>query len=180
MATLSRREYRHYDDILDSVSRTRDWWRTVYILEHVLLFVAGLFAIVTAFTLVEAWLHLSAAIRWPMFIVLMLYVVGGAVFLIFRPLVRDWGTEEVAVHIERKFPELENELINAVQLGVDPKVESPGMVEALIAQVARDLAGYPVRQAVETKRARRRAVAAALSFAVLAKDAAVGDLGDLR
>ena len=168
MATLQRAEYSRYGELLDSVYRTRDWWRTVYILEHVLLFVGVLFATVFALTMVEAHAHLSAGLRWPLCIGLFAYVVLGAAFLIFKPLVRDWSEEEVAVHIERKYPQLDNELINAVQLGVDRRVVSTGMVQALIAQAARDIEGYSLRQAVETKRARWLAVAAFLSFAVLA------------
>ena len=168
MATLDRRHYPHYGELLDAIGRARDWWRTIHILERVLLFVAGLFAVVFAFTMVEAWLHLSAAVRWPMFGALVAYLVLGAIFLIFKPLMRDWSDEEVAVHIERKYPELDNELINAVQLGVDKRVMSPGMVEALIAQTAGHLAEYPVRKAVDTQRARRLAILATLSVVALA------------
>jgi hypothetical protein len=167
MATLARRDYPRYGDLLETVYQTRDWWRTVYILERVLLFVAGLFALVLGMTLVGAWLHLGAAVRWPIFLVLLAYVLGGAFLLVFRPLLRHWSAEEVAVHIERKFPDLDNELINAVQLGVDERVASPGMVEALIGQAARHLAAYPVRQAVETRRMRRLAVVATVVTALL-------------
>ena len=40
MATARRSEYSRYDDVLDLVYSTRDWWRTIHILEHVLVFVA--------------------------------------------------------------------------------------------------------------------------------------------
>ena len=167
MATLRRFEYPGYDELLDAVYRTRDWWRTVYILERVLIFVAGLFGAVFAFTLLEAHVHFSAAVRWPMLVLLVGYLGFGLAWFVFRPLFRDWTEEEVAVHVERKFPQMDNELINAVQLGVDEKVESPGMVAALIAQVAEHLRTCPVRSAVETRRARRLGVAAAVAILAL-------------
>jgi len=173
MATLARRDYPYYDDVLDTVYRTRDWWRTVHILEHVLLFVAGLSALVLGFTLLEAWLHLSAGVRWVMFLALVGYAAGGALLWVLRPLLRTWSAEEVAVHIERKFPDLDNELINAVQLAVDDRVASPGMVAALIAQAARDLDPLPARDAVDTRRMRRVAVVAAVSVALLVTWAAM-------
>ena len=173
MATLRRPEYSRYSDLLESVYRTRDWWRTVYILEHVLLFVGVLFAAVFALTLVEAYAHLSPAMRWPLCIGLFGYLVVGGALLIFKPLVRDWTEEEVAVHIEKKYPELNNELINAVQLGTDTRVTSTGMVEALIAQTARDIEGYSLRQAVETRRARWLAALATVAFVALAVWAAL-------
>jgi len=168
MATLQRAEYTRYGELLDSVYQTRDWWRTVYILEHVLLFVAVLCAMVLVSTLVEAYAHLSAGLRWPLCIALLGYLLVGGGLLVFRPLVRDWTEEEVAVHIERKYPELDNELINAVQLGVDKRVMSPGMVQALIAQVAADIGRLSLRRAVDTRRARVLAGAATLAFVLLA------------
>ena len=32
-ATVQSRDYPHYDELLDTVYRTRDWWRTIYILD---------------------------------------------------------------------------------------------------------------------------------------------------
>jgi len=71
-------KYPGYDDLLDSVYRTRDWWRTVYILERVLLYAAGLFAVVLALTFVEAHVHFSRAVRWPLFVLLMGYFAGAS------------------------------------------------------------------------------------------------------
>jgi len=167
MASTRPLHYRGYDDLLDAVYRTRDWWRTVYILERVLFYVAGLFGALFLLTLAEAHLHFSRAVRWPLLLGLLAYFLGGLVWLVFRPLFREWTEEEVAVHVERKFPQLDNELINALQLGTDTKVESPGMVQALIAQAARDLRQYPLRQAVDTRNARRAGLAAFLAVLAL-------------
>ncbi len=167
MAAARPLKYPGYDDLLDAVYRTRDWWRTVYILERVLLYAAGLFAVVLAMTFVEAHVHFGRAVRWPLFALLMGYFAGGLAWLVFRPLFHEWTEEEVAVHVERRFPRLNNELINALQLGVDRKVESPGMVEALVAQAAADVRGYPLRQAVDTRRARWMAAAAGVALLAL-------------
>ncbi|HRR81427.1 MAG TPA: hypothetical protein P5118_14705 [Planctomycetota bacterium] len=167
MAASPSVRYPGYDDLLDSLYRTRDWWRTIYILERVFLFVTGLFAAVLVLTLLEAHLHFSRAVRWPLLAVLAGYFAGGLAWLVFRPLFHEWTEEEVAVHVERKFPQLDNELINALQLGVDKRVESPGMVAALIQQAVRDIQAYPLRQAVETRRARRLALAAMASVLAL-------------
>jgi hypothetical protein len=160
MATFERGEYSRYDDLLDAVYRTRDWWRTVHILERALIFVAVLFAAVAAVTLLEAHLHLSAALRWPLCIALVGYLALGLVFLVFRPLFREWTEEEVAVHIERKYPELDNQVINALQLGTDRKVLSPAMVDALVAEAAENVQRLQTRQAVSTRRMRWMAAAA--------------------
>lgn len=173
MATIERSEYPRYGELLDSVYRTRDWWRTVHILEHVLVFVAVLFAAVAGATLLEAHLHLSATLRWPICIALFGYLVVGMALLVFRPLFREWTEEEVAVHIERKYPELDNQLINALQLGVDPKVASPGMVEALVAHAAARLNELQTRQAVSTRRMRWLAALAFLATAGLCTWAAL-------
>jgi len=167
MAATQPIRYPGYDDVLDAVYQARDWWRTVYILERVLLYVAGLAGVVFALTLLEAHVHFSRAVRWPLFVLMVGYFAVGLAWLVFRPLFREWTEEEVAVHVERKFPELDNELINAIQLGADPRVESPGMVAALIAKVAKDMPGYPVRQAVDTRRARWLALCALGSLLAL-------------
>ena len=167
MATLEALRYPRYDELLDAVGRTREWWRTVYILERVLIFVGVLFASVCVLTFAEAHLHFRAAVRWPLCIALVGYVGAGLALLVLRPLFRDWTEGEVAVHIERKFPRIDNGLINALQLGVDERVMSPGMVEGLIRQVADDIQNYPVRQAVGTRRVRYVAAAAFLSVVVL-------------
>jgi len=167
MAAGRSLKYPGYDDLLEAVYRTRDWWRTMYILERVFIYVAGLFAAVLALTFLEAHVHFSRAVRWPLFVVLMGYFAGGLAWFVFRPLFHEWTEEEVAVHVERKFPQLDNGLINALQLGVDRRVESPGMVAALVEQVARDLRGYPLRQAVDTRRARWLAAAAGVALLAL-------------
>lgn len=160
-------KYQGYDDLLEAVYRTRDWWRTVYILERVFLYVAGLFGAVLGLTLLEAHVHFSRGVRWPLFVVLLAYFAGGLAWLVFRPLFREWTEEEVAVHVERKFPQLDNKLINALQLGMDVRVESPGMVAALVAQAAREVEGYPVRSAVDTRTLRRTGALAAIALLAL-------------
>jgi hypothetical protein len=173
MATLQRPEYPRYSELLDAVYRTRDWWRTVHILEHVLVYVAVLFAAVAGATLLEAHLHLTSTFRWPLCIALSAYLVGGMVLLVFRPLFREWTEEEVAVHIERKYPQLENQLINALQLGADARVISPGMVEMIIAQAAANVNAIAARQAVSTRRMRWMAALAFLATVGLAVWAAL-------
>ncbi|MFP4056973.1 MAG: hypothetical protein ACLF0G_08900, partial [Candidatus Brocadiia bacterium] len=168
MATLEHASYRGYDRLLDAVGRTGQWWRTVYILERVLIYATVLFAAVLGLTLLEAHVHWSAAARWPLCVGLFGYAIGGAVLLVFRPLFRDWTEEQVAVHIERTYPELDNELINAIQLGRDDRVVSPGMVEALVAHTARDIERYRLRKSVDTRRARWLAGAACVATALLA------------
>jgi len=238
VATVRNREYPHYDELLDTVYRTRDWWRTIYILERVFVYVGILFAAVCVLTLIEASFHLKALVRWPICFGLLGYVLGGMALLVFRPLFREWTEEEVAVHIERAFPQIDNGLINALQLGADRDAEltneivaieeeldafvkrffkpvgggvatqgvwvgeipydsanldkhgrlharkeelealrrrvraasssqSPGMVAGLIRQVAGEIQAYPVRQAVNTRRARVLAVCGFLAFAAL-------------
>jgi len=176
MATMQPLEYSGYDDLLDAVYRTRDWWRTVYILERVLLFVGGLFGAVFVLTLLEAHLHLAAPARWCLLGLFLGYTAFALAWFVFRPLFRGWTDEEVAVHVERKFPQIDNKLINALQLGLDSQVESPGMVGALVAQTATEIAQYPVRQAVDTRRARwLSAVAAVAVLAVIVWAAASFD-----
>jgi len=167
MATLRGSEYRHYGEILDAVYSARDWWRTIYILERVLLFVAVLFFAVFALTLAEAHAHFSSGVRWLLCIALSGYVVAGMVLLVFRPLFRDWTEEEVAVHVEREYPEIDNQLINALQLGVDGQVVSPGMVQAVVSQAARNIQNYALRRCVDTRRARYMAAAAFVSVVLL-------------
>ena len=70
MATSRPYGYPGYDSLLDVVYRARDWWRTVYILERVLIFAAGLFGAVFALTLLEAHVHFGAGMRWTLLLLL--------------------------------------------------------------------------------------------------------------
>ena len=167
MASSRTARYPGYEDVLEAVWRTRDWWRTVHLVESLLVYAAGLLGGIFAATFLEAHLHFPAPVRIFMLALLLGYFGVGLVVFVFRPLFRDWTPEEVAVHVERKFPELDNELINAVQLGMDEQVQSPGMVGALIARAAARVADLPLKKAVDTRRALQLLVIAALCLVAL-------------
>ena len=160
-------KYTRYDDITDCIEQTRRHWYAVFVSEKLLTFVILVAGVVVTCTLVETLVHFKPLFRFGMLLSIIAATVLGMVFLAFRPLFRTWPDEQVAMHVESKFPELRNGLINALQLGVDTKVTAPALVDRIIGQTADELSDYDFRRAIEKKRLVWSSAAALLLCAVL-------------
>ncbi|NQT21061.1 MAG: DUF4175 family protein, partial [Planctomycetes bacterium] len=94
--------------------------------------------------------------------------VAACLVLVAGVLRRRLSHEQVAVHIEGKFPQLRNSLINSVQLGKDDLAVSPVLVERVIADTLRESKAFRLNESVNKRRLARTGGASFFCAAVFA------------
>ena len=174
---MSHIAYDGYPELAERIEVARRSLAHAHVARHILLFVTLFAATVLLFSLIGSLGPLTPLLRWAMLLVLLALVLGGSVLLVFKPLFRDWTDEEVAAHLEARFPEIDNALINSVQLAKDPAVTQPEFVARVIRQAERDTRSVAVNQAADRRPAARLAassgvlVLALMCYAVFYSDA---------
>jgi len=128
-------QYQNYIALEKKLWRTNDHWRIFRILEGLARFAAILAGTFFFFALLEGIIHFSSTVRLGMILVLVAELVAGAAFYIFKPILESTTIEQVARHIENKFPQLNNGLINAVLLARDEKIPEPYFLERMMDEV---------------------------------------------
>ena len=159
-------EYRHYGEIVGRLEEVRRRLALVYVLERVLFFAAVWGAAFLLLTALEGVLQTPSAIRGLIAVALLGGLLAGIYRYVWRPRRRRWSHEQVAVRLEQAFPQLENRLINAVQLGRDTHVVSPEIVQRIIDDAERGGRQCDFTAAVETRPAVRNGAATGLVFAL--------------
>lgn len=140
---------------------------------------AALFVAVAAGHLIlDKLLHLGLGPRAG----LLLILIGAAGHQIWRRLLRPWsvriGPEDMAAIVERRHPELRDELLSAVSFSqvaaVNPRRDSPALVAAHIGQFANRISSLPSSGVLREDRFRRHLIVggAAIIVAVAATIAA--------
>lgn len=133
-------------------------------------------AAVLLFFLLDRTLRLPVAIRLFHTLVVIALVVGCLWWFVRRPLRAALHDLDVAVLLERVFPQLGQRLISAVQLkqllaGGALRNQSPAMIERLVADAAAESSALPLEQVFDPRRTRRIWGAAAAAALVLATGA---------
>ena len=84
-------------------------------------------------------------VRWTLLAVALVSAALAAHRFLIRPLRLPLGPAEMALALERRFPELSQQLISAVQLGKEPESSglSPALVEALLEMASRRFQEIP-------------------------------------
>ena len=160
--------YDGYADIAARVESARRAWSRTHVAENLCKFVTLFGGALLAMTLLASAGTPPGTVRWMMLGALVLLLFITAVRFVFRPLFQDWTDEEVAVHVERRFPEFDNAVINTLQLARDPMVRELGIVGRMIRRAERDTRGVPFARAIDRSRLKRYALTGALVLAGLA------------
>jgi len=143
--------YNGYEELADRVDEARRTWGRTYVTENLLKFVTLFGGGLLLFSALGGIVSLPAVGQWTILTVLAVLLLGGAAWFVFRPLFRVWTDEEVAVHVESKFPEINNALINSLQLANDRTVREPRFVSRLIDHAARDTRAIRFADAIDRR-----------------------------
>lgn len=109
---------------------------------------------VLAYYLLDRSLALPSWVRILLSAVCLFYLGLGIARRLIYPIKRSLDQEDVALAIERRFPELHERLISALQLGKDLagarlRNQSPAMIEMLVAEAAAETPQLPVEQLLD-------------------------------
>lgn len=144
-----------YKIIMDRLREVRKRAQSTGIVEAVALVASvGLMVLIGA-VISESYLYLAPAVkRVIVFLLPAVIVVALSGLVIFR-IMRSPGPESAARIVERAFPDLNDRLISAVQLGrLDSESlrgQSPGLVEALVKHVATEITDLDTTRAVSKR-----------------------------
>jgi len=165
---MAEAEYQGFPAIIERVDAARRAWSRAYVTQNVFRFVVLFCGVLLVLTVVAGLGPVATPVRWLMLLVLAAVLIGGSIILVFKPLFREWTDEEVAVHVEAKFPEIENAVINSLQLAKDPIVRQHGMIGRIIRRAEHDTRDVRFTDAIDRRPLLRTGIAAAAVFAALA------------
>jgi hypothetical protein len=165
---MAQATYDGLSELTDRVDVARRAWSRAYVMQSVFKFVVIFCGALLLFSLAAGLGPVPSLVRWAMLLVLIALLFGGAVLFIFKPLFREWTDEEVAVHVEAKFPEIENAVINSIQLAKDPLIRQHGVIAHIISRAEHDTRDVPFSDAIDRRPAMRIGLAAGIVLIGLA------------
>ncbi|MFH1423040.1 MAG: hypothetical protein ABIH42_10065 [Planctomycetota bacterium] len=149
------------DDVRDSV-------KTTYAAEGTLIGICFLFALSLISFALDNLLWLSSSVRISILIATLAVVLFLLLFKVILPVFKKNSDENIAVKIEKAYPELDNRLINAVQLGRCSMDSYAGAVrDKIVIESKNTLTKINLSKVVDKKRIKKRFAAAAFLFVAL-------------
>jgi hypothetical protein len=120
------------------VNRARSYWRALLAAEGTLWTIAGLLAMFLVLFHIDRWLVLTLEARAAAWAVLGVALTAALIWLVLKPVLQPRSPEEVAVMVERRFPQLEERLLSAVEFANLPEAHRRGMSRALVEDLQKE------------------------------------------
>ncbi|NQU41924.1 hypothetical protein HQ520_01470, partial [bacterium] len=137
--------------LLGRLDRVRRYLKAVVWIESLAHVVLVLLVTAPTLFVLDNLFHFTTPLRLFGFLIL-LAGLGAALVASARMAFQHWTYERLALKIEARFPELENRLINAVQLGkMDAGHPAYALVSAIVEDTAREASARRLRDAVDTR-----------------------------
>ena len=124
-----------YDRLVGRIFWVKQRWRAISVIEGIFRFLTVLLGGLVIFAIAEAVFHFPSFVRLIMLILWLGASAATVAYFVFGSILHDWTEEEVALHIEKTFPDIHNGLINSVLLGKEKRVPSPAMVARAMAEI---------------------------------------------
>ena len=157
-----------YSWLLAQMDRMRHYLRLVVCIESLVYATVALLIVAPSLFLLDNLLHFSTPLRLAGALSVLVFC-ATAFLTTLRLALQRWSHERLAMKIEERFPELDNRLINAVQLGaMQPDSPSFPLIASLVEEAACEASARQLRQAVNTRGLKRGAIiGAALGLFVI-------------
>ncbi len=153
------------------LDRARGYWRALLAVEGWLWTVAAVLVAFLCCFHADRWLVLSLQGRVTAWCVLAALGLAGTLYLVLRPLIAPRPAEDVAVMVERRFPQLRERLLSAVEFARLPRERLEGVSSTLLgdlqADAEREAAVLNFQAAFDTRGIGRAATSLAVVLLVL-------------
>jgi len=146
----------NYQRLVARVRKVRSAWRRGLLLEGLTLIIISALSFLIFSFLLDNFLHLPTwgrSLLLALFLVLTLSILFRAVIPV---LGSSFSDEKVAVHIEKRYPELHNRLINAIQLGKEGSGNP--LIAAIIEEGLKTSEKFDLGKAVSRARLKRHSL----------------------
>ncbi len=152
-----------YKQLTDKLREVGSVWRRVLFLEGISFLIAVIVPFLIIVFFLDNVVHMPSWIRSVILMVALALSISILLKAVIFSFLRPFSDERIAVHVEKKYPELENKLINAVQLGrEDPK--SP-VTSAIIEDGLLKSKNFDFRESISRDHLRRSVMLS--SFAII-------------
>src|SRR5437667_3214389 len=158
-----------YPQLLASLDDLRRQWRLRQVLTGGLLTFAGATAVLAAVVAIDNLFHVGTAGRLLLAVLLWGSLAAAVLAFIIRRFLEDRRDDFFAVLVEQKYPELRNQLINALQLGRGTiNGFSPRLIEAIVDDAARATADMEMANSLDSRPVKRAGLIALVAVIVIA------------
>jgi hypothetical protein len=156
-----------YPQLLDQLDEVRKQWRIAKVVEGSLLVVAGGAAALIAFVAVDNIFQFGLFGRFLLACILW----GGLGTLVFsfviQRMLEDRREDYFAALVEKKHPELHNQLINALQLGRGAEYGSEQIISAIVADASKATVDLEMEDCLDWTPVKRAAIGTGIAMLVL-------------
>lgn len=144
-------ESQFWSGLKHQIDATRAYWRRVELTRNLSLF--GVIVLGVGFLMLAAdhWFNLPNVPRMGLASLWAAAALGSLYWHVIRPFRIPYSDTRVAVHIEKAFPELENRLVTAVQVGKDANGASPAFAQEALKDAVSACGQVPVRRSVDAR-----------------------------
>ena len=134
------------------INKFRLFWKCIRLFEGITLFVfLILISIITVLGL-DSLIHFSTSMRLVCLIAFWIGVITCFVVFIIKPMIKYFNIDQVAVHIEKAYPYINNRLINAIQLGRKLDSNTATFTDALITDSLKTTQMLSLKKAVNKRK----------------------------
>jgi hypothetical protein len=161
-----------YPSLVEALNALRRQWRQQKLLEGMLLTLAGATAVLLVVVAVDNWVQPERVWRLCLSILLWGALVGGILALVVRRWLEDRRDDFFASLVEQKHPELNNQLINALQLGRGHPYGSPELIDAIVKDAANATADLEMTECLDARLVKRAGLIALAALIVISGYAA--------
>ena len=153
-----------YPQLIDQLDEVRKQWRLAKVVEGSLLVIAGGTAVLIALVAADNVFQLGFFGRFFMACILW----GGLAALVFSFVIQRWLEDRredyFAALVERKHPELHNQLINALQLGRGAEYGSEQIISAIVADASKATVDLEMEDCLDWKPVKRAAIGTGIAI----------------
>jgi hypothetical protein len=148
---VSNGESQFWGSLKRQIDTTRARWRRVELTRNVCILGAIVLMLGFAMLAADHWFNLPNLLRIGCATLWAAVAVGGLYWFVVRPLRHSFSDARVAVHIEKSFPEFQNRLVTAVQLGREPNGTSQAFANEVLRDAATVCSQIHVQEAVDVR-----------------------------
>ncbi|NOX96702.1 MAG: hypothetical protein GXO98_01285 [Nitrospirae bacterium] len=155
----------NYQRLIARVRKVRSAWRRGLLLEGLMLIIISALSFLALSLLLDNFFHLPAWGRSLLLAIFLSLILAVLLRTVIPILSSSFSDEKVAVHIEKRYPELHNRLINAIQLGREGSGNP--LIEAIIEESLKTSGKIDLGKAVSRTRLKRRSLFSLLTISVI-------------
>ncbi|MBU0478907.1 hypothetical protein KKC91_10115 [bacterium] len=142
----------NFIELESRINKFRLFWKCIRLFEGITIFLFSILISIIAVLGLDSLIHFSPSMRLVCLIAFWTGAITCFVAFIIKPMIKYFNIDQVAVHIEKAYPYINNRLINAIQLGRKLDSHTAVFTDALITDSLKTTQMLSLKKAVNKRK----------------------------